>query len=717
MNISSRYDLSDIVKDLSGSGDAGAKAPQSPQLGPEGVFASILAGLAEAGSKGKVATEAAEAGESGEQLPLSELAGAILALGEDKLDSLGPQGSFKSTQNHLLNELERNLGAAGSQAGASGSVAALVAQLAAATSRIESSAEPINSAQNAASHKSLNGAPDALARAVSSDAKPSSALLTSDALRITKLKDSRTVLLGPGASAGQSDVRVASAMNSHSNKFGVAAPGEKGVIADVKQGGDSQKTVSIADDSPEYWNRETARLLAEMGKLDARVAANSQGPNVQVAQSGSPRLTTDLNKGTDAGLTYASRAEGADKIPTETYLKQTGISEAPATREAALTGTVHAGLAANSQGPNVQVAQSGSLSLTTDLSKGTDAGLSYTSRAEVAGIAESSDTRPTLDDALKGERAAVLNARVNTADTTRAATSLPVTASESQSSFVNRPSKFDLPVEQASRPVIQAELQTSTQLARELEKATQTEGKASGEKELSIELPNSASAKKLTTEGALARAALNSGTVSPAQIVSQSDKPAAIAPLQSPLAAPKSASASTVSGADTQTQDGPLNFGQVLAGQSGSTSQSKKVSVGNLPQGIAHQINTHLAKGLGSGPTKISISLFPENYGQVDVEFVYSEDAGLRVHLSSENVETARLLQSNSSSLRESLLGGALVDVNVDVNDGRRGGANSRTPEESSVAANTASSELESEQEKTLKSQNTPSSDGLDTYV
>ena len=644
MNISSRYDLSDIVKDLSGTGDAGAKAAQSPQLGPEGVFASILAGLAEAGNKGKVAIEAAEAGESGEQLPLSELAGAILALGEDKLDSLGPQGSFKSTQNHLLNELERNLGAAGSQAVASGSVAGLVAQLAAATSRIESSAEPMNSAQNAASLKSLNAAPDALARAVSSDAKPSSALLTSDALRITKLKDSRTVLLGPGASAGQSDVRVAPVMNSHSNKFGVAAPGEKDMIADVKQGGDSQKTVSIADDSPEYWNRETARLLAEMGKLDARVAANSQGPNVQVAQSGSPRLTTGLNKGTDAGLSYASRAE-------------------------------------------------------------------------VAGIAESSDTRPTLDDALKSERAAVLNARVNTADTTRAATSLPVTASESQSSFVNRPSKFDLPVEQASRPAIQAELQTSTQLARELEKATQRKGKASGDKELSIELPNSASAKKLTTEGALARAALNSGTVSPAQIVSQSDKPAAIAPLQSPLAAPKSASASTGSGADTQTQDGPLNFGQVLAGQSGSTSQSKKVSVGNLPQGIASQINTHLAKGLGSGPTKISISLFPENYGQIDVEFVYSEDAGLRVHLSSENVETARLLQSNSSALRESLLGGALVDVNVDVNDGRRGGANSRTPEESSVAANSASSELESEQEKTLKSQNTTSSDGLDTYV
>ena len=644
MNISSRYDLSDIVKDLSGSGDAGAKAPQSPQLGPEGVFASILAGLAEAGSKGKVATEAAEAGESGEQLPLSELAGAILALGEGKLETLGPRGSIKSTPNHLLNELEKNLGAAGSQAVASGSVAGLVAQLAAVTSRIENPAEPMNSAQNAASHRSLNGAPDALARAVSSDAKPSSALLTSDALRITKLKDSRTVLLGPGASAGQSDVRVAPAMNRQSNKFAVAAPGEKGVIADVKQGGDSQNTVSIADDSPEYWNRETARLLAEMGKLDARVAANSQGPNVQVAQSGSPRLTTGLNKGIDAGLSYASRAE-------------------------------------------------------------------------VAGIADSSDTQPTLDDAVKSERAAVLSARVNTADSTRAVTSLPVTASESQSGFVNRPSKFDLPVEQTSRPAIQAELQTSTQLAKELEKATQRKGKASGDKELSIELPNSAFAKKLTTEGALARAAINSGTVSPAQIVSQSDKVATIAPLQSPLAAPKDASASTVIGADTQTQDGPLNFAQVLAGQNGSTSQGKKVSVGNLPQGVASQINTHLAKGLGSGPTKISISLFPENYGQIDVEFVYSEDAGLRVHLSSENVETARLLQSNSSALRESLLGGALVDVNVDVNDGRRGGANSRTPEESSVAANSASSELESEQGKTLKSQNTPSSDGLDTYV
>ena len=142
------------------------------------------------------------------------------------------------------------------------------------------------------------------------------------------------------------------------------------------------------------------------------------------------------------------------------------------------------------------------------------------------------------------------------------------------------------------------------------------------------------------------------------------------------------------------------------------------MSIANLPQGIASRINPHLAKGLGSGPTKISISLFPENYGQVDVEFVYSEEAGLRVSLSSESAETTRLLQSNSSGLRETLLGNSLADVSVDVNahwQGKQEGS-AENPQ-GAAAAKQIAGESAAEGEP-LKSKATgDNSDGLDTYV
>jgi hypothetical protein len=155
-------------------------------------------------------------------------------------------------------------------------------------------------------------------------------------------------------------------------------------------------------------------------------------------------------------------------------------------------------------------------------------------------------------------------------------------------------------------------------------------------------------------------------------------------------------------------------------GTDSSIQNNQRVSVGNLPQGIAARVNTHLAKGLGSGPTKISISLFPENYGQVDVEFVYSEEAGLKINLSSENAETTRLLQSNSSALRETLLGNSLASVSVDVN---ARGKQSESGERNETAARSANT---SDDADTLNSSdgadsriggNKTSTNGLDTYV
>ena len=68
MNISSKYDLSDIVKELGSSNSAKA----SKAAGPEGVFSAILSDLAAAGITGKVAAEVAEAVESG-STPLPRL--------------------------------------------------------------------------------------------------------------------------------------------------------------------------------------------------------------------------------------------------------------------------------------------------------------------------------------------------------------------------------------------------------------------------------------------------------------------------------------------------------------------------------------------------------------------------------------------------------------------------------------------------------------------
>ncbi len=79
---------------------------------------------------------------------------------------------------------------------------------------------------------------------------PFTSLLTNDALRITKLKDSRAVLLGPDTARKPNE--------GSSNRI------EKEFASRLNQ--ISQSSVSKNDDSPEYWNRETARLLAEMGR-------------------------------------------------------------------------------------------------------------------------------------------------------------------------------------------------------------------------------------------------------------------------------------------------------------------------------------------------------------------------------------------------------------------------------------------------------------------
>jgi len=174
----------------------------------------------------------------------------------------------------------------------------------------------------------------------------------------------------------------------------------------------------------------------------------------------------------------------------------------------------------------------------------------------------------------------------------------------------------------------------------------------------------------------------------------------------------------------TQGAESEITLQELALGVSQGTSArtndaaTERVSIANLPQGIASRINPHLARGLGSGPTKISISLFPENYGQVDVEFVYSEEAGLRISMSSENAETTRLLQSNSGGLREALLGNSLADVSVDVNThGQSKREGSAANEQNKPSIKQIATESAKEAGPLKAKASSDNSDGLDTYV
>jgi hypothetical protein len=259
MNISSKYDLGDIVKELGSTNSAKA----SKTAGSEGIFGAILSNLAAAGITGKVAAEVAEAVESGVTTPLSSPANDLLA----HLKAM--QGEASTTARDSALESNSAIAATGLLAelkelqdlrkGNSESDAGKVSQsrierdtavtgtqglIAFLQARLESSRATVQPDVVSKSQADLTQ------RTNEKQSNPFTSLLTNDALRITKLKDSRAVLLGPDTARKPNE--------GASNRI------EKEFASRLNQ--ISESSVSKNDDSPEYWNRETARLLAEMGR-------------------------------------------------------------------------------------------------------------------------------------------------------------------------------------------------------------------------------------------------------------------------------------------------------------------------------------------------------------------------------------------------------------------------------------------------------------------
>ena len=653
MNISSKYDLGDIVKELGSNNSAKA----SKTAGSEGIFGAILSNLAAAGITGKVAAEVAEAVESGATTPLSSPVNDLLAhlkamqgeasttARDSTLESnsviaaTGLLAELKELQDLRKGNFERDAGKV-SQSRIERDAAAMGAQglIAFLQARLESSRATV---QPDAVSKSQA---DLTQRTNEKQSNPFTSLLTNDALRITKLKDSRAVLLGPDTARKPNE----GASNRIENEF----------ASRLNQ--ISESSVSKNDDSPEYWNRETARLLAEMGR--------GNGASEFIADT--PSASAKHIEASNSALTNASTLSRASELKSAVESTRSNSSvHIENSRKAIATGI---------ESPSMNYAQA-----------------QRPARFDNIGLLGQTATESQAMSATHAQAIAQTKTEAGQANQQLSAQrgeQLAVTAAP-----------------------IDAQLLEKAQQQRKALASSQEAGAIASTTKIKSEI-NTAALKQQFANVVVNEIRSQSGGVnSPLQT---NPLGTAFAPIVNH--AKQARDNSTL----TQERETEINLQELELSVSQGTNAkandaaNQRVSIANLPQGIASRINPHLARGLGSGPTKISISLFPENYGQVDVEFVYSEEAGLRVSMSSESAETTRLLQSNSSGLREALLGNSLADVSVDVNaHGQSKHEGSAANAHNKASAKQVATESAIEAEPLKAKASSDNSDGLDTYV
>jgi hypothetical protein len=149
--------------------------------------------------------------------------------------------------------------------------------------------------------------------------------------------------------------------------------------------------------------------------------------------------------------------------------------------------------------------------------------------------------------------------------------------------------------------------------------------------------------------------------------------------------------------------------------------RTSNVPVSNFPAGMQAALKGHLSQ-TSAGNTKFTVSLFPENFGKIEVEVTFSEDAGLNVKMFSENPEATKLLQQNISTLRENLAFEKVSELVIDSNrekssDGNFADDSSQSQQLVDKDAESSLSEESSEEEKVDESGSSNMGEGLDTYV
>lgn len=678
MNISSKYDLGDIVKELGSTNSAKA----SKTAGSEGIFGAILSNLAAAGITGKVAAEVAEAVESGVTTPLSSPANDLLA----HLKAM--QGEASTTARDSALESNSAIAATGLLAelkelqdlrkGNSESDAGKVSQsfierdtavtgtqglIAFLQARLESSRATV---QPDAVSKSQA---DLTQRTNEKQSNPFTSLLTNDALRITKLKDSRAVLLGPDTARKPNE--------GSSNRI------EKEFASRLNQ--ISESSVSKNDDSPEYWNRETARLLAEMGR--------GNGASEFIADT--PSASAKHIEASNSALTNAS-AFSAQLV---------SINSAATNSAATLTKNASTLSRASELKSAVESTRSNSNEHTQN-----------SKQVAATGIESAAATYAQAQRPARFDNIGLLGQTATESLEMSATNAQAIAQTKTEAGQANQQLSAQRGEQLAvTAAPIDAQLLEKAQQQRKALASSQEAGAIASTTKIKSEI-NTAALKQQFANVVVNEIRSQSGGVNPP--LQANPLGTAFAPIVNH--AKQARDNSTL----TQERETEINLQELELSVSQGTNTkandaaNQRVSIANLPQGIASRINPHLARGLGSGPTKISISLFPENYGQVDVEFVYSEEAGLRVSMSSESAETTRLLQSNSSGLREALLGNSLADVSVDVNaHGQSKHEGSAANAHNKASAKQVATESAIEAEPLKAKASSDNSDGLDTYV
>jgi len=775
MNISSKYDLGDIVNQL---GSSSAVKPGA-EKGAEGIFAALISNLAVAGITGKVADEVAEAVEGGGDAPLSQASLEFLAglkriqnegvgepalpssseilknppfdgeasAGEDNQGGLGgliafleqrtnavrasaevkvPAADTKERQINLLELLSKsekgvradeklalkeiNSGARRPQAGRSliDLLSAKADQLSAAN--LNPTPSSIDSASQASQFFAEMLTGDTFAGRPSSAEVPgqnkASTVLAREALRITTLKESRTVLLGPGpTSVAPSRVDVPQPRSRASLEgFEASRNGEnQGISPENKLFSAPEESVGIqaSEDSPEYWNQETKRLLSEMGRTQPPISND----NAVSIENASIRINNVSNSD------VSSLAETSERAVKLNYSSPNGMTNGQSEQR----NDSHAMSQANGNDNAVSI-------------ENASIRINNVSNSDVSSLAETSERAVKLNYSPPNGMTNGQSERRNDSHAMSQAR-----ASNTAATIISNETSLDVENKRTEQQTVNSQTSSHGQVNADSLKSSHLmamSGQAQrplrfnvgnleeGDKRINKEL-NVTEVKPVATEEGdnLGRKLAATDANGPIQLdktvgvmrhpVSESrannealapfrtnqqfasiQTPESLAATGSALAvaaqSAKEVSRATVTDEFSVDAKDPDSFlGQIAASKSALVDNTQqRVAINNLPQGIATHVNTHLAKGLGAGPTKISISLFPENYGQVDVEFVYSEEAGLRINLSSENAETAKLLQSNTSGLKESLMGGAFANVSVDVNAQSHGKQESGGPQQ-----------------------------------
>ena len=704
MNISSKYDLGDIVKELGSTNSAKA----SKTAGSEGIFGAILSNLAAAGITGKVAAEVAEAVESGATTPLSSPVNDLLAhlkamQGESSatarnstlesnsvIAATGLLAELKELQDLRKGDFESDAGKV-SQSRIERDAAAMGAQglIAFLQARLESSRAAVQPDVVSKSQADLTR------RTNEKQSNPFTSLLTNDALRITKLQDSRAVLLGPDTARKPKE----GASNRIENEFA-------SLLNQI-----SKSSVSKNDDSPEYWNRETARLLAEMAR------GNGASEFIPDTPSSSAKHIEASNSALTNASAFSAQLASINPVAGNNAATASSSVHIENSQQAAATGIEAANSAlTNASAFSAQLASINPVAGNNAATASSSVHIENSRQATATGIESPSINYAQAQRPARFDNIGLLGQTATESLEMSATNAQAIAQTKTEAGQANQ----QLLAQRGEQLAVSA-APVNVQL---VEKAQQ-QWKALTR---SIEAGAVASASKTKSEAntaalkqQFANVELNEISTKPSRVITPlqtNPLGTAFAPIVNQTRQARDASPLT-QGFESEITLKELELG-ISQGLNAKANDAviQRVSIANLPQGIASRINPHLARGLGSGPTKISISLFPENYGQVDVEFVYSEEAGLRVSMSSESAETTRLLQSNSGGLREALLGNSLADVSVDVNaHGQSKHEGSAANEHNKATAKQVATESAIEAEPLKAKASSDNSDGLDTYV